>query len=109
MTFSFEEKADVSIREILDFHRFLDEQKDFDTDIVRNVAYLIAEAGETMNAIRSLKKSTTESEIIEAKKQVGSELADCLAYIAKLANYADVDLQEAYKSKMKINTGRNWK
>jgi NTP pyrophosphatase (non-canonical NTP hydrolase) len=62
-----------------------------------------------MNAIRTLNKANTVPEIEEAKKQLSFELADCLAYIAKLANYVDVDLQEAYKIKMEINTSRNWK
>jgi NTP pyrophosphatase (non-canonical NTP hydrolase) len=36
-------------------------------------------------------------------------LADCLAYILKLANYMEVDLEEAYLEKMKTNVGRNWR
>jgi NTP pyrophosphatase (non-canonical NTP hydrolase) len=99
---------DISIRETQDFHRDLDKEKRFDTDIVRNIAYLTAEVGEAMNAIRALKSASTEPEIKEAKRQVSFELADCLAYIAKLANYADVDLQEAYREKMKINSDRSW-
>lgn len=109
MTTNFEDKKDISIRDIQDFHRSLDKEKHFDTDIIRNIAYLTAEVGETMNAIRTLNKANTVPEIEEAKKQLSFELADCLAYIAKLANYVDVDLQEAYKIKMEINTSRNWK
>ena len=109
MKANFEYKEDICIREIQDFHRFLDKEKKFDTDIIRNVAYLIAEVGEVMNAIRTLHKVRTESEIQEAKKRLSFELADCLAYVAKLANYADVDLQEAYKTKMRINSERNWR
>ena len=85
-----------------------DEEKKFDTDIVRNVAYLTSEIGETMHAIRALKKANTEEEREAARKKVGYELADCLAYIAKLANYASVDLQKLYKEKMEINTERTW-
>jgi deoxyguanosine kinase len=37
------------------------------------------------------------------------ELADCLAYILKLANYMGIDLEEAYLEKMKTNVGRIWR
>jgi NTP pyrophosphatase (non-canonical NTP hydrolase) len=35
-------------------------------------------------------------------------LADCLAYVIKLANYAEVDLHAAYVHKMKRNLTREW-
>jgi len=35
-------------------------------------------------------------------------MADCLAYLVKLANYAGIDLQEAYLTKMRQNLERRW-
>ena len=43
------------------------------------------------------------------RENIGQELADCLAYIFKLANYTGVDLQEAYLKKMRKNVERTWK
>ena len=43
------------------------------------------------------------------REDLGQELADCLAYIFKLANYAGIDLQEAYLKKMGENVNRTWK
>jgi NTP pyrophosphatase (non-canonical NTP hydrolase) len=36
------------------------------------------------------------------------ELADCMAYLLKLSNYAGVDLEEAYLEKMDVNQERAW-
>ena len=38
-----------------------------------------------------------------------AELADLLAYTLKLANYADIDLEQAYLEKMRTNIGREWR
>jgi len=37
------------------------------------------------------------------------ELADLLAYTLKLANYAGIDLEQAYLDKMRANIGREWR
>ena len=34
------------------------------------------------------------------KEEVGKELADCLAYITKFANFFEIDLEESFYSKM---------
>ncbi len=36
------------------------------------------------------------------------ELADCLAYLLKLANYTGVDLEQAYLAKMGVHKERIW-
>ena len=46
---------------------------------------------------------------IEAVDALREELADCLAYLLKLANYAGFDLEEAYLEKMRINREREWR
>ena len=101
-------KDGVGIQDFQAFHRELDQEKHFDQDIFRNVAYLSGEIGELVTAIRKLRKATDSSEQSDAREHVGEELADCLAYILKLANYAEVDLQEAYVNKMRRNMNREW-
>jgi NTP pyrophosphatase (non-canonical NTP hydrolase) len=90
------------------FHKELDQEKKFDQDIFRNIAYLSAEIGELVSAIRKLRKTEDASEELGARNHVGEELADCLAYVVKLANYVEVDLQEAYVNKMRRNINREW-
>lgn len=34
------------------------------------------------------------------REELGKELADCLAYITKFANYFDIDLEESFYTKM---------
>ncbi|WP_186580593.1 MazG nucleotide pyrophosphohydrolase domain-containing protein [Aquibacillus kalidii] len=36
----------------------------------------------------------------EIKQDVGKEMADCLAYITKMANYFEIDLEESFYAKM---------
>ncbi|WP_089942394.1 MazG nucleotide pyrophosphohydrolase domain-containing protein [Candidatus Entotheonella palauensis] len=101
-------KDNPSLRECQAFHESLDQEKSFDVDMLRNVAYLSEEIGEVVSAIRDFKKAEAPSALEAARSQLGEELADCLAYLLKLANYSNVDLQEAYVRKMKRNLGRTW-
>ena len=101
-------RDELGLQELQVFHRELDKDKHFDQDIFRNIAYLSGEIGELVSAIRTLRKASDVSDESDARIQVGEELADCLAYIVKLANYAEIDLHEAYVNKMRKNTGREW-
>jgi NTP pyrophosphatase (non-canonical NTP hydrolase) len=102
------DQHNLSIRQLQTFHESLDREKGFDLDMLRNVAYLSEEVGEVVTAIRDLKRADDPSALEKARAHLGEELADCLAYIVKLANYGGVDLQEAYVSKMKRNLTRVW-
>jgi NTP pyrophosphatase (non-canonical NTP hydrolase) len=101
-------KDDLCLRDLQAFHESLDREKGFDLDMLRNVAYLSEEIGEVVHAIRVLKKAKGSVTLEQAREHLGAELADCLAYILKLANYGGVDLQEAYVRKMTRNLDRTW-
>ena len=104
------DKSDACLRDMQSFHEWFDQEKGFDTDILRNVGYLAGEIGEVVKAIRDLEVAISANEDIEAlRDHVGEELADCVAYILKLSNYANIDLQDAYLKKMKHNLTRTWK
>jgi NTP pyrophosphatase (non-canonical NTP hydrolase) len=98
----------LSIQDLQAFHQALDQEKQFDQDIFRNIAYLTGEVGELVSAVRKVRKASHEMEELEARNHVGEELADCLAYVIKLANYAEIDLHDAYTTKMKRNLTREW-
>ncbi len=100
-------KDDPGLKDLQVFHRELDKEKQFDQDIFRNIAYLSGEIGELVSAIRTLRKAN-DADVLEAQNHVGEELADCLAYVVKLANYTEIDLNDAYISKMKRNLNREW-
>jgi NTP pyrophosphatase (non-canonical NTP hydrolase) len=102
-------KDDLCLRDLQAFHESLDREKGFDLDMLRNVAYLSEEIGEVVHAIRVFDKSKDSVVLEDAREHLGEELADCLAYILKLANYGGVDLQEAYVRKMTRNLDRTWR
>ena len=99
----------LSLRAVQAFHSDLDQRKGFDLDLVRNVAYLTEELGEVASAARRLQHSTNEEERKRLVATLGEELADCLAYLAKLANYAAIDLEQHYRDKMGRNLDRHWR
>lgn len=99
----------LCLRDLQTFHDYLDREKQFDTDLLRNSAYLTEEVGEVIHAIREFRQAHDSSNIQSARAHIGEELADCLAYILKLANYTEVDLQEAYREKMLQNLHRSWR
>jgi NTP pyrophosphatase (non-canonical NTP hydrolase) len=98
----------LEIRDLQAFHAMLDEEKEFDRDMLRNVAYLVGELGEVVQAVRRLQRLREQPAEQEARDHLGEELADCLAYLLKLANYAGLDLQTAYVNKMRQNVDRTW-
>ncbi|MEZ4713462.1 MAG: MazG nucleotide pyrophosphohydrolase domain-containing protein [Caldilineaceae bacterium] len=106
------QKEELSLRDMQAFHTKLDAAKGFDTDFIKNVAYFTAEVGEMINAYRHYNKTVhrvhANGDAEHAHDHLAEELADCLAYVVKLANYAEVDLEAAYVRKMTRNVGREW-
>jgi len=97
------------------WHRALDEEKGFLTDLYFNFVCLQEEVGELASELlgvwaANLRKGTSAAEeaLQTRRPAIRDELADCLAYILKLANYAGVDLEDAYRDKMKVNVNRQW-
>ena len=101
-------KGRLDIGDLQAFHAMLDEEKGFDQDMLRNIAYLAGELGEVVHAARRFQRLGGQPDEQQARDHLGEELADCLAYLLKLANYADIDLQAAYVKKMRQNVNRTW-
>ena len=109
-----------TIQDFQVFHQWLDEKKAFDQDIFFNMMLLSGEVGEVAHVLKKVHRATTperndggnvkklEEALAAQREDIGQELADCLAYIFKLANYTGVDLQEAYLKKMEKNLKRTW-
>jgi len=100
------------------FHRWLDERNNFSTDIPLNMMLLSGEVGEVVQVIKKVhfmmsrndgESVTLEDALATHRASIGEELADCLAYVFKIANYTGVDLQKAYIEKMEQNLDRTWK
>lgn len=103
------------------FHIELDRAKGFITDLYFNYLCLSEEMGELGSALAQLWReeahlllqgetdsSARQHALDKRRKELESELADCMAYLLKIANYADIDLEAAYLKKMQSNTSRVW-
>jgi len=103
------------------FHRLLDDAKDFDPDLFFNYILLTEEMGEIAKELvqvwrvgkqlvssgRSPEQAQQEA-VNKHRASLRSELADLLAYTLKLANYTGIDLEQAYLDKMRHNIDRDW-
>ncbi|QTM99027.1 hypothetical protein ERJ70_06760 [Sediminibacillus dalangtanensis] len=58
-----------------------------------NLTYKAVQEGEA-------KQQAFEKAKAVVKEDVGKELADCIAYITKMANYFEIDLEDSFYSKM---------
>jgi deoxyadenosine/deoxycytidine kinase/NTP pyrophosphatase (non-canonical NTP hydrolase) len=112
-------------RPLADFQRFhveLDRSKHFDTDPYFNYLCLSEEMGELGSEFAKLwmEEAALVAEghehararrhaLSRRRPALESELADCLAYLLKLANYAGIDLETAYVGKMHWNQERSWR
>lgn len=109
-----------TIRDFQEFHQWLDEKNHFNTDLFLNAMLLSGEVGEVAQVLKKIhfmvdpsrsdgEVQSLDEALSSERENLGQELADCLAYIFKLANYTGVDLQEAYLKKMHKNLARTWK
>jgi deoxyguanosine kinase len=111
-----------TIPEYQQFHVELDKEKGFITDLYFNYLCLSEEMGELGSELAQLWREETQfrlqgyagerargAAIEKQKPSLESEMADCMAYLLKLANYAGIDLEAAYREKMNTNRSRNWR
>ena len=102
-------KDQPTLRDCQAFHAWLDEKKGFSRDLPLNVMLLVEEVGEVAKEVRRMMHFASDDMRREtARDHLREELADCLAYIAKLANYTEIDLEKAYVQKMRYNIERVW-
>lgn len=100
------------------------DEQNFDgsrASLLNNYMLLTTEVGEVAEELRKMFNLTyryvlegmNEEEAFqlaqdEVKEDLGKELADCLAYIAKFANFFEVDLEESFYQKMgEVRNRRN--
>jgi len=115
---------DQEQRRLADFqgwHRAFDEARGFEKDPYFNYILFAEEVGELARELTQVWRAEQRlrSEGADAERsfslaaeqwrpQLEGELADCLAYLLKLANYLGIDLEEAYLTKMRENESRDW-
>ena len=116
--------APARTQSLADYQRFhveLDQAKGFITDLYFNYLCLSEEMGELGSELAQLWREEThlrlqgqpdklarQLALKSQKPSLESELADCMAYLLKIANYAGIDLEAAYVEKMNHNQSRSW-
>ena len=103
-----------TLRDLQRYHRELDAAKGFHPDMYFNLLLLQEEVGELASVATRVwcveqRTGDLDAALAQHRDGLAEELADCLAYIVKLANYAGVDLEAAYLTKMRRNLGREWR
>jgi deoxyguanosine kinase len=83
------------------FHRQLDQDQQAATDPYLNFILLQDEIGGLARAFAQRWIATTTGRPDHSPAAIREELADVLAHVIKLANYAGVDLEAAYLGKMR--------
>ncbi|MBO1628336.1 MazG nucleotide pyrophosphohydrolase domain-containing protein [Bacillus arachidis] len=79
------------------------EEKGFqNTTIEMRTMYLMAELGELAEAI------VKRNEDKNTNREIGLEMFDVIWNVCDLANKLEIDLEEAFQEKMKINRDREW-
>ncbi|GAB4561394.1 MAG: hypothetical protein Kow0047_08690 [Anaerolineae bacterium] len=99
------------------FHHALDREKGFVSDLYLNFICLMEEVGEVGRELKHIwiaeqslrerygnRQEAQDAALEERMPQLREELADVLAFLLKIANAANIDLEAAYVEKM----GRNW-
>jgi deoxyadenosine/deoxycytidine kinase/NTP pyrophosphatase (non-canonical NTP hydrolase) len=88
------------------FHRRLDQDRQFLADPYLNFMLLQEEVGKLARAFAQRWIARATGSPPDAQPAIHEEMADVLAYLLKLANCAGVDLEAAYLEKMRRSQGR---
>lgn len=96
-----------------EFHRWFDKRQGWeDENLTVAMLLLTGEVGEVAQVIKKInwraESEGQEAAVAEFQEDLGAELADCLAYLLKIANRSGIDLHEAYRAKMEKNLHRTW-
>ena len=107
--------------ELQQFHVTLDAEKGFNADPFFNFIAMTEEIGELASVLKAVwgkqlqfiragkdAEDAHQRAMVEFREELEGELADSLAYLLKLSNYASIDLEQAYLNKMALNANRSW-
>ncbi len=108
------ENEHPTLSDLQRYHRELDAAKGFYTDLYFNALLLQEEVGEVSSVIAQVwcieqRAGDLDTALDQQRDALAEELADCMAYLVKMANYAGIDLEAAYLSKMRRNVKREWR
>lgn len=82
-----------------------------EVDLINNCFLMGEEVGELFKAIRKHQRFFIEeapTEEAQSKQEIGEEIVDVMNYLIAVANRLEIDLEEAFRRKNKLNQGRTW-
>ena len=114
--------ASASLTDYQRVHVELDRNKGFITDMYFNYLCLSEEMGELGSELAEVwrqeatlarqgktRQEAKRTALEKRRERLKDELADCMAYLLKVANDAGINLEEAYLAKMRVNQERQWR
>lgn len=94
------------LKDFQEYVRKAVKERGFEDETPQDIMLLLQEEfGELAEAVR---KSIGIKYSRPRKRSIEIELADIFIYILDLANYFDVDLEEAFRKKEEINKRKKW-
>ena len=103
-------KQPPTLREIQSYVRDMCQERGWDKDsYLVKMLLLTEELGELAKAMRHQAKIYPEPAKRKTPRILADEFADVLSYVCDLANYFDVDLEQAFRAKESRNRKRTWK
>ena len=101
-------KTNPNLADFQSYVKELEVERGFKNENVLQKCLLLGEeVGELFKAIRKSEKIKIDHN--SNSTTVSEELADIMIYLCAIANRFDIDLEEAFREKEKINHLRTWK
>jgi len=98
-----------TLKDLQDHIKKIGEERGWDKNNYLEIFLLLSEEiGELAKSVRNYAGLYTEKRKDNSKFELEEEFADVLNYLFDLANCFDIDLEEAFRKKDKINASRKW-
>lgn len=99
--------ANPTLNALQEYVRILESERGFTGNTVQKTALLLGEEiGELFKAIRKHEHMAIDNNSVIGT--VDEELADILIYLCAIANRLEIDLEQAFRDKEKLNAERVW-
>lgn len=102
-------KDKPTLKDLQDHIKKIGEERGWDKNNYLEIFLLLSEEiGELAKAVRNYAGLYAEKNNFKNKFELEEEFADVLNYLFDLANCFDIDLENAFRKKDKINSERVW-
>ncbi|MBL7045510.1 MAG: RS21-C6 protein [Parcubacteria group bacterium] len=101
-------KKDPTLKDFQDYIALMVRERGFDDQTTSDVFMkFLEESGEMAKAAKHASKEIMKDKTRD-HEEIDSEIADVFIYLLDIANRFEVDLEQAFREKEKINQDRTW-